>query len=43
MEKEKQKIIILYSDLEGTLLRESDGKYDDADMYDFLTQLDKLQ
>lgn len=43
MEKEKQKIIILYSDLEGTILRESDGEYDDADMYDFLSQLDKLQ
>lgn len=43
MENEKQKIIILYSDLEGTILRESDGKYDDADMYNFLSQLDKLQ
>ena len=43
MEKEKQKIIILYSDLEGTILRESDGEYDDADMYGFLSQLDKLQ
>ncbi len=43
MENKKQKIIILYSDLEGTILRESDREYDDADMYDFLSQLDKLQ
>ena len=25
-----EKIILLYSDLEGTILRESDSKYDDT-------------
>lgn len=38
-----ERIILLYSDLEGTLLRESDGKYDDSDMYSFLKQLSRLQ
>lgn len=38
-----EKIILLYSDLEGTILRESDSKYDDTDMYNFLKQLSKLQ
>lgn len=40
---EKEKIILLFSDLEGTILRESDGQYDDADMYEFLKQIDELQ
>ena len=38
-----EKIILLYSDLEGTILRESDRKYDDTDMYKFLGELSKLQ
>ena len=38
-----EKIILLYSDLEGTILRESDSKYDDTDMYNFLKQLSRLQ
>lgn len=38
-----EKIILLYSDLEGTILRESDRKYDDTDMYKLLGELSKLQ
>jgi hydroxymethylpyrimidine pyrophosphatase-like HAD family hydrolase len=38
-----EKIILLYSDLEGTILRESDSEYDDTDMYNFLKQLSRLQ
>ena len=40
---EKEKIILLFSDLEGTILRETDGEYSDEDMYLFLQQIDKLQ
>ena len=40
---EEEKIILLFSDLEGTILRELDGKYSDEDMYMFLQQLDELQ
>lgn len=39
----RDKKILLFSDLEGTILRESDGKYDDEAMYNFLTQIDRLQ
>lgn len=39
----KDKKIILFSDLEGTILRESDGEYDKEAMYAFLTQIDILQ
>ena len=38
-----KKVILLFSDLEGTLLRESDGQYDDEAMFHFLEQLDKLE
>lgn len=40
---DKEKIILLFSDLEGTILRESDGNYDDEMMYRFLSQIDRLQ
>lgn len=39
----KRKTILLYSDLEGTLLREKDGKYDEEELNEFLSQIDKLQ
>lgn len=39
----KDKKILLFSDLEGTILREEDGKYDDEAMYNFLAQIDGLQ
>lgn len=39
----KEKKILLFSDLEGTILRENDGKYDKEAMYNFLSQIDKLQ
>lgn len=37
------KSILLFTDLEGTLLRESDGQYDEAEMSKFLLMIDKLQ
>ena len=37
------KRLLLFTDLEGTLLRESDGKYDSEQMYNFLSRIDKLQ
>lgn len=40
---ENRKIILLFSDLEGTILNEKDGTYNDEDMYHFLEQIDKLQ
>lgn len=40
---EKQKIILLFSDLEGTILRESDSNYDPEAMYKFLSQIDRMQ
>lgn len=40
---DKKVVIMLYSDFEGTILRESDGNYDDMEMYNFLKQLSKLQ
>lgn len=40
---EKKKIVLLFLDLEGTILREEDGLYDDEEMYYFLEQIDKLQ
>lgn len=39
----KQKNILLFLDLEGTILRETDGDYDQESMYQFLGQLDTLQ
>lgn len=39
----KDKKILLFSDLEGTILREIDGKYDKEAMYNFLAQIDRLQ
>ena len=39
----KRKVILLFSDLEGTILRESDGNFDPETMYGFLSQLHKLQ
>ena len=40
---EKEKIILLFSDLEGTIIKEEDGRYDDEEMYYFLEQISKLQ
>lgn len=37
------KKVLLFSDLEGTILRELDGKYDKEAMYNFLVQIDRLQ
>ena len=37
------KKIVLFSDLEGTILNETDGKYDKEAMFNFLTQIDRLQ
>ena len=37
---EKQKTILLFSDLEGTILREGDSKIDLEAMYNFLSQID---
>lgn len=39
----KDKIILLFSDLEGTILRERDGDYDDETMHIFLSEIAKLQ
>lgn len=39
----KDKTILLFSDLEGTILKENDGDYSAEDMYAFLVQIDKLQ
>lgn len=39
----KKKVILLFLDLEGTILREVDGEYDDQEMYCFLEQIDRLQ
>ncbi len=39
----KEKVILLFSDLEGTILREEDGQFDPETMYQFLGQLEKLQ
>ncbi len=39
----RMKSIILFTDLEGTILRESDGQYDEDEMYQFLLMIDKLQ
>ena len=38
---DKKDVIMLYSDFEGTILRESDGNYDDMEMYNFLKHLEK--
>ena len=38
-----RKKLIIFSDLEGTLLREEDGQYDEHEMYGFLSQISKLQ
>lgn len=39
----QKRVIILFTDLEGTILRERDGQYDDEAMFKFLEQLDNLQ
>ena len=39
----KQKTILLFSDLEGTILREEDSKINPEAMYNFLSQIDKMQ
>ena len=39
----REKKILLFTDLEGTLLRESDGQIDPESMHEFLTSLSKLQ
>ena len=39
----KRKVILLFSDQEGTILKESDGNFDPETMYGFLSQLHKLQ
>lgn len=38
-----EKIILLYSDLEGTILNESSRTFEDIEMYFFLKQLSRLQ
>ena len=38
-----EKIVLIYSDLEGTILREEDGKFDKGEMHEFLSQIDILQ
>ncbi len=37
------KTILIFSDLEGTILREEDGQYDETEMQKFLAQIDKMQ
>lgn len=39
----KTKSILMFSDLEGTILREEDGQYDEVAMSKFLAQIDRLQ
>ena len=39
----KENIILLFSDLEGTILNEADGEYSDENMFRFLEQIDQLQ
>ncbi len=36
-------VILYFTDLEGTILRESDGKYDKDELFKFFQQLSKLQ
>lgn len=38
-----EKIILVYSDLEGTILKESNRTFEDLEMYNFLKQLSRLQ
>jgi len=38
-----RKKILMFFDLEGTILRESDGQYDNEAMYNFLAQISRLQ
>lgn len=37
------KNILIFSDLEGTLLREEDGKYDEKEMFQLLEQIARLE
>lgn len=36
------KKILFFTDLEGTILRDSDGKFDELDFYDLVTELEEL-
>lgn len=36
------KTILIFSDLEGTILREEDGQYDENEMQEFIAQVDKM-
>ncbi len=35
--------ILIFSDLEGTILREKDGLYDQSEMFEFLQQISRLE
>lgn len=35
--------ILIFTDLEGTLLREEDGQYDEEEMFRFLSQISRLE
>lgn len=35
--------IVIFTDLEGTILREIDGKYDETEMFQFLRQINRLE
>lgn len=37
------KTILIFSDLEGTILKEENGQYDEEEMQQFLAQIDKMQ
>lgn len=40
---ENKKVILIFSDLEGTILNESEGKYSEEDMCGFLEQVERMQ
>lgn len=40
---EDKKVILLFSDLEGTILNEKEGRYAEEDMYGFLEQIERMQ
>ena len=35
--------IVIFTDLEGTILRDIDGKYDETEMFQFLRQINRLE